>query len=77
MDKKLKIFLGVLVMALCFAAGTLFGPGQAQSGTDCQGGYVELTSPGYYGIRAKQPKLKIVKVQQSADHTVAITVEKR
>ena len=77
MEKALKAFLALLVMALCFAAGTLSGTGQAQSSTRCSEGYVEILVPGYFGIRAKQPQLKIVKVEQVLDHTVAITVENR
>ena len=77
MGKAFIAFLALLVMALCFAAGTLSGTGQAQPSTRCHEGYVEITIPGFFGIRAKQPDLKIVKVQQTLDHTVAITVEAR
>ncbi len=48
MEKKSRIFVGVLLIALGFAAGTLFGPGQALSdqwGT-CSGGGLEITSTG-------------------------------
>jgi hypothetical protein len=77
MTNKLKIFLGLLVMALCFAAGSLFGPAQAQTYSVCKAGRVDLVDPGFFGIKAKQPGLKITKVERQSDHTVYITVVKR
>jgi hypothetical protein len=78
MDKKLRIFLGVLVMALCFAAGTLFGPGQAlcdQYGT-CAGGGWNLHQEGKYMVRLDK-HLKIKKTSQVSDHTIYITTTAR
>jgi hypothetical protein len=77
MGKTIKIFLGLLVMALCYAAGTLFGPAQAQTYSICNAGRVDLVDPGFFGIKAKYPDLKITKVERESDHTVYITVVKR
>lgn len=77
MKKALKTMLALLVMALCFAAGTLFGPAQAQTYSVCKAGRVDLVDPGFFGIKAKYPDLKITKVERESDHTVYITVVKR
>ncbi len=77
MDKKLKIFLGLVVMALCFAAGSLFGPGQAQSYSTCRAGKIYLSAAGLFGVFVDEKVFKISKVERDSDKTVYITVAKR
>jgi len=70
--------LGLLVMALCFAAGTLFGPGQALSdqwGT-CSGGSWNIHKPGQYGIKLDR-HLKIIRTSQVSYHSFFITTAAR
>jgi hypothetical protein len=64
-------------MALCYAAGTLLGPVQAQTYSIYKTGRIELVDAGFFGIKAKQPDLKIIKVEGNSDHTVYITVVDR
>lgn len=77
MERKSRIFVGMVLLALGFAAGTLFGPAQAQTYSVCKAGAIDLTDPGLFRVMAKQPGLKFTEVEKDGDHIVYIRVGKR
>ncbi len=57
MKNKLNIWIVILLMAISFGIGTLFGPGEVRSGTftTCSGNAKWLIHKGgYYGVIADE-----------------------
>lgn len=72
MRKRLNLFLVLLVAALSFAAGTLLGPGQAQSANE----HLFIQTEGAYEIRTDST-LRFGHVIQLHDSSLFVEVQKK